>query len=147
MHGAFEPATGRATLIYSDRRDSTRHIQLIERMIEVFPAKRWLIIQDNLSVHVGKEVMLALLARPEIQLQLIPKYACWLNLIEPWWKQLRSLALRGRRFETVGQLQDALEGALDYWNAHAHPYRWKKQPQQQPVTLLGGLSPTLTLRA
>jgi transposase len=114
-------------------------------MIEVFPAKRWLIIKDNLGVHISKEVMLALLAWPEIQLQLIPKYACWLNLIEPWWKQLRSLALRGRRFETVDQLREALEGALGYWNAHAHPYRWKKQPQQQAVTPLGGFSSALSL--
>ena len=29
-----------------------------------------------------------------------PKYAAYLNLIEPWWKILRSLALKGRRFET-----------------------------------------------
>jgi len=30
-----------------------------------------------------------------------------------------------------------LNQALDYWNAHRHPYRWKKIPQGQ-VTLLGG---------
>jgi hypothetical protein len=29
-----------------------------------------------------------------------PTYAAYLNLIEPWWKVLRSLALKGRRFET-----------------------------------------------
>jgi hypothetical protein len=29
-----------------------------------------------------------------------PKYAAYLNLIEPWWKVRRSLALKGRRFET-----------------------------------------------
>jgi hypothetical protein len=25
-------------------------------------------------------------------------------LIEPWWKQLRSLALKGRRFENLDQM-------------------------------------------
>jgi transposase len=34
----------------------------------------------------------------DIQIQFLPKYAPWLNLIELWWKQLRSLALKGRRF-------------------------------------------------
>ena len=53
---------------------------------------------------------------PEIQVRFIPKCACWLNLIEPWWKQLRSLALKGKRFETLGELTEALEAALDYWN-------------------------------
>lgn len=74
---------------------------------------------------------MALLAWPEVQVQFIPKYASWLNLIEPWWKQLRSLALKGRRFETVEELREALWEALAYWNAHCHPYRWKKRPQKQ----------------
>jgi len=72
-----------------------------------------------------------------MQVQFIPKYACWLNLIEPWWKQLRSLALKGHRFETLEELTQALNGGLDHWNKHCHPYSWKKRPQEQ-VTLLGG---------
>jgi hypothetical protein len=58
-------------------------------------------------------------------------------LIEPWWKQLRSLALKGRRFEKVEELTKALDDALLYWNNHRHPYTWKKRPQDQ-ITLLGG---------
>jgi len=46
-----------------------------------------LLIEDNLSIHVSREVKLALAAWPNIQVLFIPKYACWLNLIEPWWKQ------------------------------------------------------------
>jgi len=138
VHGAFEPATGQAAIILSDKRDAASHIQLLERVLSVFPAQRWLLIEDNLSTHHSRDVKTALLAWPEIQIQFIPKYASWLNLIEPWWKQLRSLALKGHRFETVEALQQSLYAALDYWNAHKHPYRWKKQPQQQPVTILGG---------
>lgn len=131
MHGAFEPATGQAALVFSGKRDSKSHILLLEQMLEVFESERWLVIEDNLITHQSREVKAALLAWPEIQLQFIPKYACWLNLIEPWWKQLKSLALKGRRFETVDQLQASLEAALQYWNAHRHPYVWKKRPQQQ----------------
>ena len=102
-----------------------------------FPAERWLIIEDNLIIHASREVKLALTAWPEIQIQFIPKYACWLNLIEPWWKQLKSLAIKGKRFETIEELIWALNQALEYWNAQRHPYRWKKIPQVQ-VTILGG---------
>ena len=102
-----------------------------------FPADRWLIIEDNLSIHVSRHTRLALAAWPEMQLQFIPKYACWLNLIEPWWKQLRSLSLKGHRFETLDELTQALNEGVDYWNNHRHPYSWKKRPQSQ-VTLLGG---------
>lgn len=72
---------------------------------------------------------------PEVQVLFLPKYACRLNLIAPWWKQLRSLALKGRRFETVDEVIEALMAALDYWNAHRHPYCWKRRPQ---IPLLGG---------
>jgi transposase len=137
VHGAFEPATGQATILTSPSRDSASHIQLLERVIEQFPADRWLIIEDNLSTHVSRQTRLALAAWPEIQVLFLPKYACWLNLIEPWWKQLRSLALKGRRFETVDEVVEALIAALDYWIAHRHPYCWKKRPQEQ-VALLGG---------
>ena len=112
-----------------------------------FPADRWLLIEDNLSTHTSREVRVALLAWPEVQIQFLPKYACWLNLIEPWWKQTRSLALKGHRFETIEELVATLEAALDYWNDHKHPYRWKKQPQEQPTILLGGFRPQLVPKA
>ena len=143
-HGAFEPATGQAALVLSSRRDSASHIQLLEQIMIQFPADCWLLIEDNLSIHSSRNVRLALLARPEMQVQFLPKYACWLNLIEPWWKQMRSLALKGRRFETVDELSAALTAASAYWNEHKHPYHWKKQPQEQPAILLGGFHPELT---
>lgn len=136
VHGAFEPATGQAAILISPRRDSASHIQLMELIVRHFESDRWLLIEDNLSIHTGRQTRLALAAWPEIRVQFIPKYACWLNLIEPWWKQLRSLALKGRRFESTAQLVDSLYDALAHWNAHAHPYAWKKQPQQQ-VQFLG----------
>ena len=144
VHGAFEPATGQGVLVYTGARDSLSHIQLLEQLMIQFPADRWLIIEDNLSAHVSRETQLALLAHPDMQVQFIPKYACWLNLIEPWWKQIRSLALKGRRFETLEELRGALEAALDYWNQHRHPYHWKKQPQEQPQIFLGGFRPVLS---
>jgi transposase len=143
VHGAFEPATGQATILISPGRDSVSHIQLLEKVMHEFPAERWLIIEDNLIVHASRQVKLALTAWPEIQIQFIPKYACWLNLIEPWWKQLKSLAIKGKRFETIEELISALNQALEYWNAHRHPYRWKKIPQVQ-VTILGGFGVSRT---
>jgi transposase len=143
VHGAFEPATGQATLVLSAARDSASHLQLLEATLRDFPTDRWLIIEDNLVTHTSRQVRLALAAWPEVQIQFIPKYACWLNLIEPWWKQLKALALKGRRFETLDELAQALYGALDDWNAHRHPYVWKKLPQEQG-TVLGGFGVTRT---
>lgn len=50
---------------------------------------------------------------------------------------MQSLALKGKRFENLDELTMSLNQAVDYWNAHRHPYVWKKKQQEQ-VTLLGG---------
>jgi transposase len=81
---------------------------------------------DNLSTHVSRETQTALIAWPEVHLWLLPKYACWLNLIEPWWKPLRSLALKGRRFECLDEVIEAIVQTTLYWNTHRYPYSWKK---------------------
>lgn len=138
VHGAFEPATGEATVIVTGRRDSASHLQLLAQLIDRFPAERWLVIEDNLSTHASRDVQLALLSWPEVQVQFLPTYASWMNLIEPWWKQLKSLALKGRRFETADDLQQAVEQALAYWNDHRRPYRWRKIPDVLPAPPLGG---------
>ena len=56
----------------------------------------------------------------------IPKYACWLNLIEPWWTQRRSLALKGRRFARIDEVIEAIVQATLYGKVHRCPYVWKE---------------------
>jgi transposase len=124
--GAFEPATGLAATLCSPRRDSASFIQLLELVLQTYPAREWVLITDNLTTHLSRDTQTALLAWPEVELLLLPKYACWLNLIEPWWKQLRSLALKGRRFEDVDEIIEAVVQATAYWNAHRYPYVWEK---------------------
>jgi hypothetical protein len=88
---------------------------LLEQVVQTYPAREWVLIADNLMTHVSRETDTALLAWPEMHLRLRPKYACWLNLSEPWWKQLRSLALNGRRFEDVIEILNAGELATLLW--------------------------------
>jgi hypothetical protein len=56
-----------------------------------------------------------------------PTYAAYLNLIELWWKVLRSLALKGRRFDTWEQVYQVIAAATAYWNAHRHPFIWGRR--------------------
>ena len=48
----------------------------------------------------------------------------YLNLVEPWSKVLRSLALAARRFETWDGVAEAVARTTGYWNAHRHPFTW-----------------------
>jgi transposase len=74
-----------------------------------------------------------------------PKYAAYLNLIEPCWKVLKSLALKGRRFETWVEIVEAVERATAYWNDHKHPFIWghrrrHRQPRRLGVATLPAIS-------
>lgn len=89
-------------------------------------------IVDNLSSHRAADVLLFSLAYPRWEFVFQPKYAAYLNLIEPWWKVLRSLALKGRRFETWDQVCAAVQSATAYWNAHRHPFVWGKRRRHHP---------------
>jgi hypothetical protein len=46
---------------------------------------------------------------------------------ESWWKTLRSLALKGHRFESWEEVCAAVRKATAYWNAHRHPFVWGRR--------------------
>jgi hypothetical protein len=48
--------------------------------------------------------------------------------MEPWWKPWRSLALKGRRFERIDEVIEAIMAATAYGHAHRYPDVWKKAP-------------------
>ena len=81
-------------------------------------------ILDNLDMHHCHDLLLFQIHHPRWEFVYQPKYAAYLNLIEPWWKVLRSLALKGRRFETWEEVVAAIGAATAYWQAHKHPFVW-----------------------
>ena len=71
-------------------------------------------VLDNLSMHRAPDVLLFSVTHPRRKFVFQPTYAAYLNLIEPWWKTLRSLALKGRRFENWQEIVQAVEQATTY---------------------------------
>ncbi len=134
IFGAFQPATGDALTHSYARRITTNWIDFLERVEQWIPASsdRIYAIVDNLSMHRATDVLLFSLAHPRWEFVFQPKYAAYLNLIEPWWKILRSLALKGRRFETWQQIEQAIAQATAYWNQHRHPFIWGRRRRHQP---------------
>ena len=126
VFGVLEPATGQALTMPADQRTAAHFICFLDQVVQQWPEGDIIIIFDNLSIHKTLDVRLWLLAHPRVRFLFQPTYAPWLNLIEPWWKTLRSLALKGRCFDTLAQIVEAIELATAYWNAHRHPYVWRK---------------------
>ncbi len=144
IFGAFRPATGEALTAPSPGRTTANWVDFLGRVEAWVPAavERIYAIQDNLSAHRATDVLLFSLAHPRWEFVFQPKYAAYLNLIEPWWKVLRSLALRGRRFETWEQVCQAVHEATTYWNAHRHPFIWGRRRRHRVRRTAGvGLLP------
>jgi transposase len=144
IFGAFVPATGAALTAPYAGRTIANWVGFLEQVDEWLPpeADRIYAILDNLSTHRAMDVLLFALARPRWEFVFQPTYAAYLNLIEPWWKTLRSLALKGKRFETWAEIEAAIAAATAYWNAHRHPYVWGRRRRHQPRRRAGiGLTP------
>jgi transposase len=129
VFGAFRPASGEALTDTYSRRTTVNWVDFLVQVEVWIPAEieRVYAIVDNLSTHRATDVLLFSLAYPRWEFVFQPKYAAYLNLIEPWWKVLRSLALKGQRFETWQAVVVAIHKATAYWNAHRHPFVWGKR--------------------
>ena len=129
VFGAFRPASGEAFTQPYTRRTIINWVDFLTQVETWIPPtiERVYAIVDNLSTHRATDVLLFSLTHPRWQFVFQPKYAAYLNLIEPWWKILRSLALKGRRFETWQAICDAVRAATAYWNDHRHPFVWGKR--------------------
>lgn len=139
IFGAFQPATGGAfTAPYAGRTIANWCAFLDQVDGWVAPAaERVYAILDNLSTHKAVDVLLWALVHPRWEFVFQPTYAAYLNLIEPWWKVVRSLALKGRRFETWAAVATAIEDATAYWNAHRHPFVWGKRKRRHAARTAG----------
>jgi transposase len=139
VFGAFVPATGAALTVPYARRSTANVVAFLDQV------EGWLdpmaeciyVVLDNLSAHRAPDVLLWALAHPRWEFVFQPKYAAYLNLIEPWWKILRSLALNGRRFETWNDICHAVEAATAYWNAHRHPFVWGRRKRRRSARPTG----------
>jgi transposase len=144
IFGAFRPATGEALTAPYPGRTTANWVDFLERTEAWVPADvdRVYAIQDNLSAHRATDVLLFSLAHPRWEFVFQPTYAAYLNLIEPWWKVLRSLALKGRRFQTWAEVCRAIAEATTYWNGHRHPFIWGRRRRHQARRRAGvGLLP------
>ena len=134
IFGAFCPATGEALTKDYLGRTITNWVDFLGHVEQWVPTEheRLYAIVDNLTVHRATDVLLFCLHHPRWEFVFPPKYAAYLNLIEPWWKMLRSLALKGRRFESWEEIVKAVEEATAYWNKHRHPYIWGRRRRHRP---------------
>jgi transposase len=133
IFGALQASTGAVLTEPYPRRTTVNWVDFLEKVDGWVPpeVERIYAILDNLEAHRATDVLLFNVAHARWEFVFQPKYAAYLNLIEAWWKILRSLALKGRRFETWEEVCQAVREATAYWNAHRHPFRWGRRRRRR----------------
>ena len=145
VYGALQPSTGEVRTEVYPRRIVGHYIEFLEKVEQWVPpeVERIYAVLDNLSMHSANDVLLFNLAYPRWEFVFQPKYAAYLNLIEPWWKTLRSLALKGRRFEVWTEMIEPIRRATAYWNEHKHPYVWGRRRRHRTPRRHGVATPPI----
>lgn len=139
VFGALQPASGDAlTATYTGRTIANwvDFLGKVERWVDP-TVQRVYAVMDNLNTHTATDVLLFALAHPRWEFVFQPIYAAYLNLLEPWWKVLRSLALKGRRFEAWAEIEQAVRRATEYWNVHKHPFVWGRRRRHRTPRRFG----------
>jgi transposase len=141
IFGARRPATGEAYTRDYRTRNGANRVDFLGRVETWVPADvgRVYGVVDNLPAHRMTDVLLFGLAHLRWEFVFRPRYAAYLNPIEPWWKVLKSLALKGRRFRTWEEVCAAVEEATAYWNKHRHPFIWGRRRHRPGIAIVPGV--------
>jgi len=135
VFGALWETTGMCYTQCYTRRTKTNFLDYLCWVDGQLPAdlERVYAIMDNLDAHHSDDLLFFLWQHPRWEFVYQPRYAAYLNLIEPWWKTLRSLALKGEKFENWQEIVQAVEKATQYWNDHKHPFVWGRRRRHRPL--------------
>ena len=117
----MRPATGEALTRGYAWSMTANWVDFLERTERLVPAavQRLSVVLANLIAYRARDVLLFSLPHPPGEFVSQPVYAAYLNLIEPWWKVLRLLALKGRRFATWPDIEHPITAPMSYWNQHS----------------------------
>ena len=82
------------------------------------------LVMDNYGTHKHPNVQTWLKRHPRFVPHFVPTSSSWLNLVERWFGELTSKAIRCGCFSSVADLQSAITAFLDAWNENPKPFVW-----------------------
>jgi transposase len=128
VYGALRLHDGITQTLTAPSRNTAGYLSLLEAVERQNPDGDLYLIADNLSSHTSQPILAWLAVHPRIHQVFIPVGACWLNLIEAWWRLLRRAAYAGQSFATAEEITYVTEVATAHLNRRAHPWVWGHTP-------------------
>jgi transposase len=125
LFAALQVVEGRVIGQCYPRHRHQEFLKFLRRLNAEFPGKVELhLILDNYGTHGHERVRRWLAKHPRFVLHFIPTSASWLNLVERWFAELTEKAVRRGAFQSVKELQRAIQEFLTAWNANPSPFVW-----------------------
>ena len=125
LFAALDVAAGKVVGQCYQKHRHQEFISFLKKLNNEFPAPLSLhLILDNYGTHKTPEVKKWLQKNPRFELHFIPTSSSWLNMVERWFGELTSKALRRGIFFGVPDLKQAIDDFLSAWNENAKPFVW-----------------------
>jgi transposase len=130
LFAALEVATGKVHGRCFDRHTHQEFITFLRSVARKYPRREIHLICDNYGTHKHPEVKRWLAENPRFHMHFTPTSSSWLNLVERWFGLITNEAIRRGSFDSVAQLERAINAYLAVWNDEAKPFTWTKTPGQ-----------------
>lgn len=125
----FDVHTGQVYGHVRESRKAKDILELMEAVAKQHPGKQIHVIWDNLNIHHdGPDQRWRKFNRRHrgrFHFHYTPIHASWVNQIEIFFGILHRRVLRHGVFDSLDELDRAIEAFIAHWNRHeAHPFRW-----------------------
>jgi len=125
----FDVQTGEVYGHVRESRKAKDILELMEAVAKQHPGKQIHVIWDNLNIHhEGPDRRWTRFNRRHgnrFHFHYTPIHASWVNQIEIFFGILHRRVLRHGVFNSLEELDRAIEAFIAHWNRHeAHPFRW-----------------------
>lgn len=125
LFAALEMVEGRVIGECYPRHRHQEFLRFLRRLDGEFPKNTQLhLILDNYGTHGHERVRKWLAKHPRFVLHFIPTSSSWLNLVERWFEELSQKAVRRGSFQSVADLEKAIDDFMDSWNENPAPFVW-----------------------
>ena len=125
LFAALEVLQGKVVGQCFSRHRYQEFLRFLRRLDTEFPGEGALhLVMDNYGTHKHPNVQSWLKRHPRFIPHFVPTSSSWLNLVERWFGELTSKAVRRGPFSSVADLQAAIAQFLDAWNLDPKPFVW-----------------------
>jgi transposase len=125
LFAALEMLQGKVIGQCYQRHRHQEFLRFLRTLDNEFPGEVPLhLIMDNYGTHKHANVRAWLKRHPRFVLHFVPTSSSGLNLVERWFGELDSKAIRRGVFRSVKDLEASIHAFLQAWNQNPRPYVW-----------------------